>query len=206
MRIIVTALTLNPTTMPPLTNSSKSKVREARRSISRNTTPLSTGTNAGAPAEPECTEYLQTPLSSLLIPATSPYDDLLDKFGSGAGIPGAGQLSNFADELKKLTESARIRSEACDHGMRELAKRRKERIKQERQHEEAARQAEEKKEELRRANEKKEQEEQRPPTVGARGLARQDGVEDKRGLTFHHPSCCSVSRVSFYLHSACIIL
>lgn len=189
--------------MPPVINSSKSKGREARRSRSRNTTPLSTGTNTSAAAEHEYTEYLQTPLSSLVIPIINPYDDLLDKFGSGAGIPGASQLSNFADELKKLSDLARLRSEACDHGMRELAKRRKERIKQEREHEEAERQAEQKKEELRRANEGKDQDEERPPTVGARGLARQDGVQGKCERSFHqaHPPAPCLSSTLYYYTS-----
>lgn len=79
-----------------------------------------------------------------------------------------------------------MRSDVCDKGMRELSKKRKERVEEDRaREEEREREDERKRREVKKAAAAAKREwerdevddNSRPPTVGAHGLARQDGVD-----------------------------
>lgn len=106
------------------------------------------------------------------------YDDLLDRYGGVNSPPSSHTLKTCLESLKAFSEVAKIRSDHCDKGMRELSKRIQElrELKMERELA-AEREEEEKKEKLRKAKLKKEREEERPMAVGAHALARQDGVQ-----------------------------
>lgn len=176
--------------MPPLGGKGKSKGREARQSRSRNTTPSSV-VSAAVSVGPPLTAYLEIAIGSLVIPTNISYDDILERHGGGGGIPDPKHLETLANDLKVLSQLAETRSKAYDAGMRELSKRRKEALDDERQREQASREAEEK-ESMKRAAEddddargrkgaklkrrKDRASAERPLTHGAHGVARQDGV------------------------------
>ncbi|KAL8722684.1 MAG: hypothetical protein Q9225_000851 [Loekoesia sp. 1 TL-2023] len=178
--------------MPQLSGNSKAKTRDGRQSRSRNTTPSS---NISIPISSNTTShtaYLEIDLGSIMIPTNVTYEHLLNQHGGGQGIPDPASLTQMVDNLKMLGQLAEERGKACDGGMRELSKRRKERVEQEQRLEQENREREEKAS-LKRAAEdeeargrkslktkkvKKERStvrEERPLAVGAHGLARQDG-------------------------------
>ncbi|KAI9682264.1 MAG: Transcriptional regulator [Caeruleum heppii] len=182
--------------MPPVGGKGKSKGGTFRRSRSRNTTPSSVGattinTSAG---NGSTTAFLELPLSQLMVPSNINYDDILERHGSASGIPDPKHLETLAADLRTLASLAEARGQLCDTGMRELSKRRKERLEDEREKERQDREAEAKQDALKREaaareeeterelsrgkNRKaKEQLKARPLTHGAHGLARQDGLD-----------------------------
>ncbi|KAI9771102.1 MAG: Transcriptional regulator [Geoglossum simile] len=191
--------------MPPVGGKGKGKgSRDHRRSISRNTTPSSigAGTAQASIGGPAYTAYLDIPLADLNVSTKITYEDLLERIGSGSGIPDSEHLKSIAEDLRILSANAEIRGFACDKGMRELAARRKRKVEDERERERAM---EEKKEKMRRealAEEEDEElrgrkmqkikkrkdvskaREERALTHGAHVSARQDGVQqDGKGVS-----------------------
>ena len=179
--------------MPPLSSKNKVKPREGRRSLSRNTTP-SSAVSAPTGTELQNTAYLNISITDLSIPVGISYDDLLERYGGGGGIPDPKHLESMANDLKTLSQLADRRSEACDSGMRESGKRRKTKAEEDRLQEQADREAAEKARIKKQAQEEEEKRgklllqakkrkelnplrEERPPAHGAHGLARQDGKE-----------------------------
>lgn len=164
----------------------KSQPRE-RRSRSRNTTPLSSATESSSilPQPPGESEYLRTPLTSLLVPPSISIEALIERHGSnGANPPSAANLNSLhAGIVGDVLNHVAVRGQACDRSMRELARKRKERIEAEREREEQERVEEERKRrELKKMTGKRKEREEaedeaRPPAVGAHGLARQDGID-----------------------------
>ncbi|KAI9752227.1 MAG: hypothetical protein M4579_005703 [Chaenotheca gracillima] len=184
--------------MPPVGAKSKSKGRDSRRSRSRNTTPSSIGTSSThAPAT--VTAYLETPLAQLMVPTNISYEDILERHGSGAGIPDPRHLETLTTDLNTLVQLAEARNAVCDQGMRRLGQRRKERVEEEREKEQRDREDEQRREHMKKeaalraeedeAKEKKGskgkhrkdrsriREQSRPLAHGAHGLARQDGMD-----------------------------
>ena len=147
------------------------------------------------------TAYLGYPVAKLTIPDNINYDKILDRHGGG-GIPDPAHLQTMTEDLKTLTQLAQVRCQVLDDGMREMAERKKEferdekeRLEQEQALREleakAVEQARIKKEaddeenvrvragvQLKRKNERNNLQEERPTTLGAHGLARQDGQVD----------------------------
>lgn len=164
---------------------SKQQSRD-RRSRSRNTTPLSSGPES-SPAPPQLTgesPYLRTNLSSLLVPHNSSIENLIDRYSSGGNQPpSASSLNAIHDGVQnQVLVHVTNRGTACDRAMRELARKRKERIEAERHRDERERLDEERRKREKKMNSKKRdreemEDETRPPAVGAHGLARQDGVD-----------------------------
>lgn len=138
-----------------------------------------------------------------MVPVNVTYEHLLNQHGGGQGIPDPASLNSMVDNLKMLGQLAEERGTTCDGGMRELSKRRKERVeddhrleRENRDREEKEREKEKEKEKasLKRVAEdeevrgrkslktkkvKKERSsvrEERPLAVGAHGVARQDGL------------------------------
>ena len=182
--------------MPPLGSKGKSKGKEHRQSRSRHSTPSSvlSAPASAAAASSEVTPFLKLPVGSLMIPNNLLYDDIVDRNGGNGGIPDPRHLEALANSLRTLSQLANTREQECDKAMRELVGRRKQVIEEEMDREREARQAEERATLKRFAEEddadgspkatkpKKKRElskvkEERPPTHGAHGLARQDGLE-----------------------------
>lgn len=142
------------------------------------------------------TDFLQIPLSKLVVPDNISYEKVLERHGGGGGIPDPTSLQTMAEDLKALSQLAETRSQVLDEGMRELVRRRKARAEQEREEaEEAAREIEEKERlkkiaeeeedirarkgaKLKQKNERSNKVEERSLTHGAHGVARQDGKVD----------------------------
>lgn len=148
------------------------------------------------------TTYLNYPLANLMVPSNVNYDKILDRHGGGGGIPDPLHLQTMTEDLKTLAQLAQARSEILDDGMREMAKRKKEFEREEKERlekeqalreltakaEEQARLKKEAEDEenvraragaqLKKKNERNNVQEERPLSLGAHGLARQDGQVD----------------------------
>jgi len=201
--------------MPPAIKDKKSKGREGRRSRSRNTTPSSIASAPLASTIPSHTSYLDIPIDNLMVPTNISYDDILERHGGSGGIPDPSHLTTMVKDLKQLCELASARNDTCNLGMRALAERRKQALDDERdrEREQAARAREaEDIENLKKEAEEEEEEEdirgckasipkkqtkepssvrkERPLAHGARGLARQDGLDlPLKGESIAPPSC-----------------
>ncbi|KAL8911406.1 MAG: hypothetical protein Q9171_003396 [Xanthocarpia ochracea] len=180
--------------MPQFGGTSKAKSRDGRQSRSRNTTPSSNISIPIASNSLSQTAYLGTDLGKIMVPPDVTYEHLLNQHGGGQGIPDPSSLNQMVDNLKMLVSLAAQRAAACDGGMRELSKRRKQRIEDEQRLEQEHRDKEDKAK-LKRAAEEEEARgrkslktkkvkkehstvrEERPLAVGAHGLARQDGLD-----------------------------
>ncbi|KAL9052478.1 MAG: hypothetical protein Q9162_005391 [Coniocarpon cinnabarinum] len=104
------------------------------------------------------------------------YEDILDKHCKSATPPPSAVLKKIHEALVVCRDVAKERSEACDKGMREASRKRKDLFQLQQQQEiEEARAEEERQAELQRGQ-KEEDAKSRPPAVGARGLAPQDGT------------------------------
>ena len=108
--------------MPPLSSAAKSKnkIRESRRSRSRNTTPSSVLSAGTSSALPSVTPYLELDISRLLISDHPQYSDALEKLESRHGVLEPKQLSLIIDQLKYLGDSAEKRAESCENAIRRL--------------------------------------------------------------------------------------
>ncbi|KAE9970891.1 hypothetical protein EG328_005990 [Venturia inaequalis] len=105
----------------------------ARRSNSRNTTPMSTS-SVSRDAEPILSPYLQTSLSQHATLSNSPVDDIFDGSSSSSNPPSAATLRGITESLRtQLLSIIKPRSEICDRLMRELSGKRKERTERTRQ-------------------------------------------------------------------------
>ena len=148
------------------------------------------------------TAFLEYPLAALSVPTDINYDKILDRHGGGGGIPDPNHLQMMTEDLKTLTQLAQARCQVLDDGMREMAKRRKEFEREEKERlerEQALREAEAKAQEqarlkkeaedeenlraragaqLKKKNERNNLQEDRPLSRGAHGVARQDGKVD----------------------------
>lgn len=166
------------------------------------------------------TTYLEYPLAKLMVPSTVNYDKILDRHGGGGGIPDPLHLQTMTEDLKTLAQLAEARSQVLDDGMREMAKRKKdfereekERLEKEQALRELTAKAEEqarlKKEaedeenvraragaQLKKKNERNNVQEERPLTHGAHGLARQDGQVDMPPKGKHEGSPFRISTTS----------
>ncbi|KAI9892691.1 MAG: Transcriptional regulator [Vezdaea aestivalis] len=188
--------------MPPGSTTSKSKAAAQRRSRSRNSTPGSSV--AAGPGFDQAslreTEYLEIPLSKLMVPTNVTYAmilksyeniDALDRHGNISTVPDARSLEELASHLNTLNQLAVQRGQVCDRGMRDLGKKRKEVAEDERERERERddREKEERRERMRLAAEEEDSirhkkhkrskdssrsREERPLAVGAHTVTRQD--------------------------------
>jgi len=181
--------------MPP-NQAAKGKNTKApkrdRRSRSRNTTPLSSSTEASSQPAPLTGEsaYLRTPLSSLLVPPNVSIEGLIEKHSSNvSNPPAASSLNSLHDGIvSQVLGHVGARGQACDRAMRELARKRKDRVEAEREKEERERMDEERRKRDtkkiigKKRDREEAEDETRPPAVGARGVARQDGIDVHQGI------------------------
>ena len=169
----------------------KAQSSRDRRSRSRNTTPVSASTTLSAGLESTSApsaSYLQTSLRHSSEPPKTTVEEVLEQYGSITNIPSSNGLIEAQETVKtQFSSHHKLRGDTLDRLLRELAKRKKERVEQERETEVAEqRQAEERKQKLKIKSRKREPEEERPPAVGAHGVARQDGVDLHRGKYISH--------------------
>lgn len=175
----------------PSSQASKGKTGKSR---SRDSRSLSRATTPPAPSSPPATDsaYLHTPLASLLVPPAVSIESLIEQRHSPSSTnpPSAASLHALHDDIaNRVLSHVRVRGEVCDRGMRELSKKRKERVEEHRaREEEREREDERRKREMKKAAKKREREDEaaeaaRPPAVGAHGLASQDGTDAHKTKT-----------------------
>lgn len=183
--------------MPPLAGKGKSKAREGRHSRSRNTTPSSGVSGTTAVTGPSTTAYLETDTSKLLVATSSESAEILERLGTTSTILDPAKLDHLLSHVKKISQTAESRSEACDQAMRTLRPKLKD-TEQEEEQEKIDREAEQRKARLKKEAHNEEDErgrlkaaknkkgkerssvrEERPLTHGAHGVARQDGLDVK---------------------------
>ena len=157
--------------MAPSSKNTPSQARpREKRSRSRAASPASA--SATATPAPTTTPYLHTSL--LLLSPHLTIDALMDKHATNStSPPSAASLHALHDSIHHtVLPNVRSRSDACDRSMRDLSRKRKFRADQEldreRREDDAAAQ-------LKKSRIDKKSDPHRPPAVGARGLARQDG-------------------------------
>lgn len=190
----------------PSAHKGKGKGRDVRRSRSRNTTP-SSSLSAGATSAPPPPSYLENDPSRLLVPSTVQYAEMLDRVAPGS-IPDSKSLESLMDHLKALCQLAEARGDACNAGIRELSRKRKEIADEQDQFEHEAdgrpkmkREAYYDEEPSRpskggkiKKRKERESKEDRPLDHGSHELARQDGAEIKveGGKLYFSSVNCSV--------------
>lgn len=159
----------------------------ARRSHSRNTTPMSRS-SVSRDADPILSPYLQTSLSQHATLSNTPVDDIFDGSSGSSNPPSAATLRAITESVKtQLLNTIKPRSEICDRLMRELSGKRKERTERTRQRE--IEMAEKEAANARRKDpivaitpkKRSHDGEARPLAVGAHGIARQDGGDTQTG-------------------------
>ncbi|KAF1813732.1 hypothetical protein P152DRAFT_457094 [Eremomyces bilateralis CBS 781.70] len=162
--------------MAPTSSKTRGKPHP-RSSASRNTTPASASAVSVSIDLPPSSSYFQTNLAPSSAPAT--VEDILDDGGAGQAPPSAAAIHSMQDEVKsKVVSILNARGETCERLIRELSKKRKERIERNREKERLEREAEERKRKQKQTK-KREKDDERPPAVGAHGVTRQDGAEMK---------------------------
>lgn len=180
-----------PTPGPSKAKVSKAQHRDgARRSRSRNTTPMSTS-SVSRDAEPMLSPYLQTSLSQHATLSNTPVDDIFDGSSSSSNPPSAITLRAITESVRtQLLNTIKPRSEICDRLMRELSTKTKDRTERTRlrdiemAEQEAANAR--RKEVIVSVTPKKRSHDgdSRPLAVGAHGLARQDGGDNQTGMCY----------------------
>ena len=145
--------------MPPLKGKGKDGRSRVGTPVLGENTDQSSSVNSGAQSAP---------------PNLS-YSDILDRYCKSSNPPPSAVLKKIHEALSICRDVAKDRSDKCDKGMRDVSRKRKDLVQIVQQQEiEEARAEAQRKEDLRKSQ-KKELAESRPPAVGARGLAPQDG-------------------------------
>lgn len=125
----------------------------------------------------------------MLVPPNVSIEALIEQHSANTSTPPSAIKLNALHDgiLEQVLTNLEKRGDICNRGVRELAVKRKERHEAQRAREEEERIDEERrKRELKKVIGKKREREEtedetRPPTVGARGMARQDGVDVHKG-------------------------
>jgi len=164
-----------------------SKVSGAPRS--RNTTPLP---NVRSSAEPAAaSSYFKQPLGAYLKKCESTVEDILDSGGSSTSIPSGSKLLSMRGEIERtVLKNVEIRCTHSEGALRELQSMRKNRAPREREREKE-KDPNERKHKLKKVAKKHDEDGKHPPTTGAHGVTRQDGVDVHKGthsIRFHPES------------------
>ncbi|KAF2128173.1 hypothetical protein P153DRAFT_368049 [Dothidotthia symphoricarpi CBS 119687] len=164
--------------MGPTHLSSKGKPKPGGKASnaprSRNTTPLPSVHASVEPtmtaSTPATTSYLSKSLSVHLAKKLHvTVEEILDRGGSGQGIPTAAALVSMREAIvDKVLKKVETRCTTSEGGLRELHGLRKHRAPRER-------------EKVKKVTKKHDEDSKHPPTTGAHGLARQDGVDVHKG-------------------------
>ncbi|KAH9880863.1 hypothetical protein IAQ61_001157 [Plenodomus lingam] len=166
--------------MPPAVSSkgkAKSGSKAAGAPRSRNTTPLP---NARPSVEPStASTYFSKPLSSYLRKSESTVEDILDSAGTSSQIPSGSKLVALRDQIEKtVLKHVEARCTQSEGALRELQSIRKNRTPRERDKDKEA-DDRDRKHKLKKVSKKHDEDGKHPPTTGAHGVARQDGVDPK---------------------------
>ncbi|KAI8933766.1 hypothetical protein NX059_009478 [Plenodomus lindquistii] len=167
--------------MPPAV-SSKGKAKPGGSKAagpprSRNTTPLPPVRTSVEPSM--SSTYFTKPLSSYLKKCESTVEEILESAGSPSHIPSGSKLVNLRDQIEtKILKHVEARCTQSEGALRELQSIRKNRAPREREKDKEP-DDRERKHKLKKLSKKHDEDSKHPPTIGAHGVARQDGGDHK---------------------------
>jgi transcriptional adapter 3 len=186
--------------MAPTNVSSKGKAKPGSKPSatprSRNTTPLP---NVRSSAEPSSSSsYFNKPLSSYLKRCEITLEEILDAGGSSTSIPSGSKLLAMRDKIEStVLKNVETRCTHSESVLRELQSMRKNRGPREREKDKDTEDRERKK--LKKVAKKHDEDGKHPPTTGAHGVTRQDGVDVQKG-TLHYGRNYTTSPSPLLLH------
>lgn len=169
--------------MAPTNVSSKGKAKPGSKPSaaprSRNTTPLP---NVRSSVEPSSSSYFNKPLSGYLKRCDTTLEDILDSGGSSTSIPSGSKLLTMRDKIEStVLKNVETRCTHSESVLRELQNMRKNRAPREREKEKDP-EDRERKHKLKKVIKKHDEDGKHPPTKGAHGVTRQDGVDLHKGM------------------------
>jgi transcriptional adapter 3 len=170
--------------MAPTNVSSKGKAKPGSKPSatprSRNTTPLP---NVRASTEPSSSSssYFNKPLSSYLKRCEVTLEEILDTGGSSTSIPSGSKLLAMREKIEStVLKNVETRCTHSESVLRELQHMRKNRAPRDREKDKDA-DDRERKQKLKKVAKKHDEDGKHPPTTGAHGVTRQDGVDAHKG-------------------------
>jgi transcriptional adapter 3 len=169
--------------MPPSNVSSKGKAKPGSKPSatprSRNTTPLP---NVRSSAEPSSSlSYFNKPLGSYLKKCDTTVEEILDSGGSNTSIPSGNKLVAMREKIENVVlKNIETRCTHSESVLRELQNLRKNRAPREREKDKDP-EDRERKHKLKKVAKKHDEDGKHPPTTGAHGVTRQDGVDPHKG-------------------------
>jgi hypothetical protein len=165
--------------MAPTNLSSKGKPKVGSKPRSRNTTPLPNVRSSVEPA-PSAT-YFHKPLSSFLKRCDVTVEELLDSGGGSTSIPSGSKLLAMREKIEStVLKNVEKRCEHSEGALRELQGLRKNRVPREREKDKDT-EDRERKHKLKKLSKKHDEDGKHPPTIGAHGVTRQDGIDVHKG-------------------------
>lgn len=151
---------------------------------SRNTTPLPNVRSSAEPASAASASYFNKPLSSYLKKCDVTLEEILEAGGSSTSIPSGTKLLNMRDKIETVVlKNIETRCTHSESVLRELQSLRKNRAPREREKDKDA-EDRERKHKLKKVAKKHDEDGKHPPTIGAHGVTRQDGVDVHKGTLF----------------------
>jgi transcriptional adapter 3 len=173
--------------MAPSNVSSKGKAKPGSRPSaaprSRNTTPLPNVRSSVEPSASSSASYFNKPLSAYLKKCETTVEEILETGGSSTSIPSGSKLLAMRDDIeRKVLKSIETRCTHSEGALRELQSLRKNRAPREREKEKDP-DDRERKHKLKKVAKKHDEDGKHPPTTGAHGVTRQDGIDVHKGNT-----------------------
>lgn len=172
--------------MAPTNVSSKGKAKPGSKPSatprSRNTTPLP---HVRSSAEPSSSSsYFNKPLSSHLKRCEVTLEEILDTGGGSTSIPSGSKLLAMREKIEStVLKNVETRCTHSEGVLRELQHLRKNRAPREREKDKDP-EDRERKQKLKKVAKKHDEDGKHPPTTGAHGVTRQDGVDTHKGTHF----------------------
>jgi len=173
--------------MAPSNVSSKGKAKPGSKPSaaprSRNTTPLPPNVRSSVEPSASSSSYFNKPLGAYLKRCDTTVEEILDSAGSNT-IPSGSRLLAMRDAIEsRVLKNVETRCTASEGALRDLQSMRKNRAPREREKEKDP-EDRERKHKLKKVVKKHDEDGKHPPTTGAHGVTRQDGVDVHKGMPF----------------------
>jgi transcriptional adapter 3 len=175
--------------MAPTNVSSKGKAKPGSKPSatprSRNTTPLPNVRSSAEPSSSSSASYFNKPLGSYLKKCDVTVEEILESGGSASSIPSGTKLLAMRDKIESIVlKSIETRCTHSESVLRELQHLRKTRAPRECEKDKDP-EDRDRKHKLKKVAKKHDEDGKHPPTTGAHGVTRQDGVDVHKGMHLH---------------------
>jgi transcriptional adapter 3 len=133
--------------------------------------------NVRSSAEPSASaSYFNKPLASYLKKCDTTVEDILDSGGSSSSIPSGNKLVAMREKIETIVlKNIETRCTHSESVLRELQNLRKDKDPDDRDRD--------RKHKLKKVAKKHDEDGKHPPTTGAHGVTRQDGVDPHKGMS-----------------------